>query len=201
MNIPGIDPDGPPASAAQLAAWATPLQTHLTALRAGVPASLTGQVEVLAAAVRGAQGGKPVNTDDASLNAALAAVNGWVHDFCGYTTLDVTDNGGVLTGVPSTLPAGPMVLKFTNTGADASKAGFILLLGKLHPDQSTTVADVSAGKTDLGSVADIVTVAQPTGSAPAYGLTTLRPGSYLLASPTGQPPTFSGTLAAGFTVG
>ncbi|WP_007516005.1 MULTISPECIES: hypothetical protein [Pseudofrankia] len=201
VNIPGIDPDGPPASAAELAAWATPLQTQVTALRAGVPADLTSKVDVLATVVQGAKEGKPVSTEDASLSAALTAVNGWAHDSCGYTTLDVTNSDGTaLAGVPATLPAGPVAMKFANTGTDPAKAGFILLLGKVRDGQTATAADVRAGKASLEDIADVVAVAQPTGSDPAYGLATLSPGRYIVATPVGPPPEFATILASGFEV-
>jgi hypothetical protein len=201
VNVPGIDPDGPPASAAELAAWATPLQPHITALRAGVPADLTGKVDTLATAVQGATEGKPVSTEDASLQAALTAVNAWAHDSCGYTTLDVTNSDGTaLSGVPTTLPAGPVAMKFTNTGTDPAKAGFILLLGKVRDGQTATAADVQSRKANLEDVADIVAVAQPTGSDPAYGLATLSPGRYIVSTPVGAPPEFATILASGFEV-
>ncbi|MDT3441187.1 MULTISPECIES: hypothetical protein [unclassified Pseudofrankia] len=200
-NVPGIDPDGPPASAAELAAWATPLQTQITALRAGVPADLTSKVDVLATVVQGAKEGKPVSTEDASLSAALTAVNGWAHDSCGYTTLDVTNSAGTaLDGVPATLPAGPVAMKFANTGTDPAKAGFILLLGKVRDGQTATAADVQARKANLEDIADIVAVAQPTGSDPAYGLATLSPGRYIVSTPVGPPPEFASILASGFEV-
>ncbi|WP_241834386.1 hypothetical protein [Pseudofrankia asymbiotica] len=202
VNVPGIDPEGPPASAAELTAWATPLQTQVTTVRAGVPASLTSQVDVLAAAVRGAKDGKPVSTDDASLRTALTAVNAWVHDSCGYTTLDVTNSdGGALAGVPATLPAGPVAMRFANTGSDPAKAGFILLLGKIRDGQTATAADVQSGKANLEDIADIVAVAQPTGPDPAYGLATLSPGRYIVSTPVGSPPEFAAILASGFEVG
>lgn len=201
VNIPGIDPDGPPASAAELAAWATPLQTQITAVRAGVPVDLTSKADALATVVQGAKEGKPVSTDDPSLTAALTAVNGWAHDSCGYTTLDVAkDDGGALSGVPASLPAGPVVMKFANTGTDPAKAGFILLLGKVRDDQTATAADVQAGKDNLENIADIVAVAQPTGSDPAYGLATLSPGRYIVSTPVGSPPEFAAILASGFEV-
>jgi len=201
VNVPGIDPDGPPASAAGLAAWAARLEPQVTTLRAGVPAVLTSQVDALAAAVRGAKDGKPVSTEDASLGAALTAVNGWAHDSCGYTTLDVTNSdGSALSGVPATLPAGPVAMKFTNTGTDPTKAGFILLLGKVRDGQTATAADVKSRKVNLEDVADIVAVAQPTGSGPAYGLATLRPGRYIVSTPVGPPPRFTTILASGFKV-
>ncbi|MBX6389091.1 MAG: hypothetical protein IRZ08_08835 [Frankia sp.] len=200
VNIPGIDGGAPPP-AAELAAWATKLQPQLTALRAGVPATLTSQVDVLAAAVRGAKDGKPVSAEDAALGAALTAVNAWAHDSCGYTTLDVANtDGSALAGVPATLPAGPVAMKFTNTGTDPAKAGFILLLGKVRDGQTATAADVQSRTVNLEDIADIVAVAQPTGSDPAYGLATLRPGRYIVSTPVGLPPQFTGILASGFEV-
>jgi len=201
VNIPGINPSAPPASAADLASWATPVLTNLTTVRAGVPANLTGQVDTLTTAVQGAKDGKPIDTEDASLGAALAAVDTWVHDSCGYTTLDVTNSDGTaLAGVPATLPAGPVAMKFANTGTDPAKAGFILLLGKVRDGEAATAADVQSGKVNLEDIADTVSVAQPTGPDPAYGLATLSPGRYIVTTPVGTPPEFSGVIATGFEV-
>ncbi|MBL7500814.1 hypothetical protein I6A84_41780 [Frankia sp. CNm7] len=201
VNIPGINPSQPPASAAELAAWATPLQTQLATLRAGVPASLTSQIDALDGVVRDAKDGKQVPTEDASLGAALTAVNGWAYDSCGYTTLDVTNSdGSALSGVSTSLPAGPVALKFTNAGSDPAKAGFILLIGKVRDGETATAADVRAGTAVLQEVSDIVGVAQPVGSGPAYGLTTLGPGRYIVSTPVGTPPEFATILASDLEV-
>jgi hypothetical protein len=58
VNSPGIDPDDPKATPAQLNAWAKPLEARITTVRAGVPAGLTGQVDTLARVVRDAEAGR-----------------------------------------------------------------------------------------------------------------------------------------------
>ncbi|SQD99399.1 conserved hypothetical protein [Parafrankia sp. Ea1.12] len=200
VGMPGIDPDSPPPSATEVQTWAASVEPHLGPLRAGVPGDVASQVDVLAETVRGAAEGKPPADPDGSMNTALTAVNAWAHDTCGYTTLDVTNSDGSgLAGVPASLPAGPVALKFTNTG-DPAKAGFILLLGRVRDGETATAADVQSGKTNIEAVADIVAVAQPTGSDPAYGLTTLVAGRYIVTTPIGAPPQFSGVIAAGFEV-
>ncbi|WP_045877862.1 hypothetical protein [Pseudofrankia sp. DC12] len=198
LNMPGLDPDAPAPSATEIQAWAASIEPHLAALRAGVPASVTESVDVLDRTVQAAKTGKPVADSGGSLSTALTAVDAWAHDSCGYTTLDVTNSdGGGLAGVPTSLPAGPVAMKFTNTG-DPAKAGFVLLLGKIRDGQTATAADVQSGKTNIEAVADIVAVAQPAGPNPAYGIATLSAGRYIVSAPVGAPPNFSAILATGF---
>ena len=43
-------------------------------------------------------------------------------------------------------------------------------------------------------------VAQPDGGRPAYATVRLTPGDYVITSPIGSPPNFSGILASQFHV-
>jgi hypothetical protein len=111
----------------------------------------------------------------------------------------VTDTAAGLTGVPPALPAGTVSVSFTNR-APPAKAGFIMLVGRVKPGAHYTLAAIRANQVDLTRIADIVVAAQPDGSRPAYATVRLTPGDYLITSPIGSPPNFSGILASQFHV-
>ena len=126
------------------------------------------------------------------------ALDKWAHDSCGFPTLDVTGTGTDLPGVPASLPAGPLSISFTNGGAP-EKAGFVLLVAKVKDGAQYTLDGIRDGSVDFTSVADVVGAAQPTAETPtAYTVATLTPGKFLVLSPIGAPPEFTGTVAAEF---
>ncbi|MDT3442554.1 MULTISPECIES: hypothetical protein [unclassified Pseudofrankia] len=188
-NFPGIDPDAPAPTADDLRAFAAAIEPAATALRANLPAELTGQADKLIAVVNGAKQGKPFDLDSSGLTEAGHAVDAWMYDHCGYPKLDVTNDAGTLTGVPASVTAGPVAIRFTNTG-DPNRAGFILLVGKAKDGATATAADVAAGRTDFQQIADVVTVSQPVGDEPGYTITRIPAGHYILDSPLGTPPDF-----------
>ena len=163
------------------------------------PPELDDSFSVLTAAVEGAKAGTPVNTEDPALSGALATINASAYDHCGFQTLAVVNDKGALSGVPVTLDAGPVAIKFTNSDDPATSA-FVLLVGHVKDGEKATLAEVLAGTADLGTIADMVAAAAPMGDAPAYAMARLTPGHYLVASPLGQPPAFSGFIGAEFDV-
>ena len=94
---------------------------------------------------------------------------------------------------------GTVSVSFTNH-AKADKAGFILLVGRVRPGAHYTLAAIRANKIDLTRIANIVVAAQPDGGRPAYATARLTPGNYVITSPIGSPPKFSGILASQFHV-
>src|SRR3954447_23308928 len=110
---PGADPDPPAPSAAQLQAWATGLATPCATLRENAPDSLHDSVAVLGGVLAGAKQGQRIDVSDPKVVAASNAVDGWVHDNCGFQTLDLTSTGGKLGPAPGLLRAGPVSIKFT----------------------------------------------------------------------------------------
>ncbi|MBX5442644.1 MAG: hypothetical protein IRZ32_14095 [Solirubrobacteraceae bacterium] len=170
-------------------------------LLANLPADLAGTVgPVLTRTLTEARAGRPLDDSDGSISAASTAIDRWVHDRCGYPMLDATTDGTALSGVPTSLPAGPLAISFTTTG-DPTTAGFALLLGKVKDGQTVTAADVQSGRAGFEQVTDIVGAAGPgVGARPGYSVTTLTAGRYIVASPLGSPPTFTGLLAVELTV-
>ena len=196
---PGTDPDGPTPTKQELATWAGKVQPALTMAAAGAPAELSASFATLQKTADAAKNGTPVNTDDPVLNEALRTINASVHDNCGFQTLDVTNSGGALVGVPATLDAGPLAVEFTNS-TNPGKASFVLLVARIKDGQSVPLADIQSGKADLAKVSDVLAGVQPTGPDPTYTTTTLTPGHYVVASPLGTPPSFSGIIAVEFDV-
>jgi hypothetical protein len=198
LAYPGADPDGPAPTPAQLAAWAATAAAPLQVIAANIPAQLDPDVLVVKTAVAAAAKGTALK-EDPSLSAARAAIDGSAHDHCGFVPLDVTGTGIALTGVPAAVSAGTVGVSFTNK-APAGKAGFVLLVARVHDGANYSLAQIRNNTVDLASISDIVIAAQPDSTGTAYAAASLRPGHYVVASPLGTPPSFTGTLVAGFDV-
>jgi hypothetical protein len=194
---PGADPDAPAPSTAELQGWAAGLATPFATLRDNAPDSLHDSVAVLGGVLAGAKQGQRIDVSDPKVVAASNAVDGWVHDSCGFQTLDLTSTGGKLGPAPGLLEPGPVSIKFTTSGEPQA---FVVLLARVKDGQRATAADVDAGKADFDKVAEVVGAAQPTGAGPVYGTATVTAGHYLLTSPLGTPPNFAGTTSLDLTV-
>jgi hypothetical protein len=197
LTYPGGDSGSTP-SAGQLRSWAAATTPRLQVLAANVPVSLDPDVATVRAMLTTISNGRPVDPTPAQY-AALTSFDRWGHGACGFTRLDVTNTATGLTGLPPALPAGAVSVSFTNR-APAAKAGFILLAGRVRPGAHYTLAAIRANKVDLTTIADIVVAAQPDGDRPAYATVRLTPGDYIVTSPIGSPPNFSGIVASEFHV-
>jgi hypothetical protein len=195
---PGADPDGPAPSAAEMQTWATTVAGPFATLRDNAPDSLQPSVAVLGGVLDQAKQGQRIDVSDPKITAASNAVDGWVHDNCGFQTLDLTSTGGKLGPAPTALKPGPVSIKFSSTG---DPSAFVLLLARVKDGQKAAAADVDAGRADFDTIAEVVGAAQPTGTGPAYGTATVTAGHYLLTSPLGTPPNFAGTASLDVTVG
>jgi hypothetical protein len=194
---PGADPDSPAPSAAELQTWAASVTTPFATLRDNAPATLNDSVAVLGGALDQARQGQRIDVSDPKITAASNAVDAWVHDSCGFQTLELTSTGGKLGPTPAALKPGPVSIKFTTTGEPAA---FVVLVARIKDGQQATAADVDAGRADFDKIAEVVGAAQPTGPEPAYATATVTAGRYLLTSPLGQPPNFTGTASLDLTV-
>ncbi|GAA1855532.1 hypothetical protein GCM10009836_39530 [Pseudonocardia ailaonensis] len=195
---PGADPDGPTPSADEMKAWAATVAGPLATVQRNAPDSLAAPLKVYADQLAQAQQGKPLDGSDPQSSAATNTLDQWVHDSCGFQTLDVTNDGGTLGPVTAALKPGPVAVRFTNAG-DPGKAGFVLLVARVKDGQSATPQQVDSG-TDIEQVADVAAGALPSGPGPAYAVATLKPGNYLVSAVLGTPPTFAGSTSAAFTV-
>ena len=195
---PGANPDGPAPSAAEMQTWATTVAGPFATLRDNAPDSLQPSVAVLGGVLDQAKQGQRIDVSDPKITAASNAVDGWVHDNCGFQSLDLTSTGGKLGPAPTALKPGPIAIKFSSTG---DPSAFVLLLARVKDGQKAAAADVDAGRADFDTIAEVVGAAQPTGAGPAYGTATVTAGHYLLTSPLGTPPNFAGTASLDVIVG
>ena len=194
---PGADPDAPAPAAAEMQAWAATMAAPYATLRDNAPATLNDSVAVLGGVLDQARQGQRIDVGDEKATAATTAIDAWVHDSCGFQTLDLTSSGGKLGPAPVGLRPGPVSIKFDSTG---DPSAFVVLLARVKDGQKATAADVDAGRADFDEVAEVVGAAQPTGPGPAYGTATVTAGHYLLTSPLGTPPDFAGTASLDVTV-
>ena len=194
---PGADPDSPAPSAAEMQTWAASVATPFATLRDNAPATLNDSVAVLGGVLDQARQGQRIDVGDPKITAASNAVDAWVHDSCGFQTLELTSAGGKLGPAPAALKPGPVSIKFTSTG---DPAAFVVLVARIKDGRQATAADVDAGRADFDKIAEVVGAAQPTGPGPAYATATVTAGRYLLTSPLGQPPNFAGTTSLDLTV-
>jgi hypothetical protein len=194
---PGADPDSPAPSATEMQSWAASVATPFATLKANAPDTLHESVAVLGGVLDQAGQGQRVDATDPKIATASSAVDAWVHDSCGFQTLDLTSTGGKLSPASTALEPGPVSIKFTTSGEPAA---FVVLLARVKDGQRATAADVDAGKADFDKIADVVGAAQPSGPGPAYGTATVTAGHYLLTSPLGAPPNFTGTTSLDLTV-
>jgi hypothetical protein len=197
LSYPGGDSGSTP-SAAQLRNWAATTAPRLQILAANVPVSLDPDTAIVRAMLTTTSHGTSVDPTPAQ-EAALMSFDRWGHSACGFIRLDIANTAAGLTGVPSVLPAGTVSVSFTNR-APAARAGFILLVGRVKPGAHYTLAAIRANKIDLTTIADIVVAAQPDGDRPAYATVRLTSGDYVVTSPIGSPPNFSGIIASEFHV-
>jgi hypothetical protein len=195
---PGADPDSPAPPAAEMQAWAAGVASPYATLRDNAPATLNDSVAVLGGVLDQARQGQRIDVGDEKTAAATTAIDAWVHDSCGFQTVDLTSAGGKLGPAPGALKPGPVSIKFSSTG---DPSAFVVLLARVRDGQKATAADVDAGRADFDKVAEVVGAAQPTGAGPAYGTATVTAGHYLLTSPLGTPPNFAGTASLDVTVG
>ncbi len=194
---PGADPDAPAPAAAEMQAWAAGVAAPYATLRDNAPATLNDSVAALGGVLDQARRGQRIDVGDAKTTAATTAIDAWVHDSCGFQTLDLTSSGGKLGPAPVGLRPGPVSIKFDSTG---DPSAFVVLVARIKDGQQATAADVDAGRADFEMVAEVVGAAQPTGPGPAYGTATVTAGHYLLTSPLGTPPDFAGTASLDVTV-
>lgn len=193
MRYPGGDPDAPPATPDQLRGWAAETSEVLEPLAQSVPVALDPQIATLRASLASLGQGEPLDEEDSS-STAMAALDEWGRARCGFTTVDVVDPGSSLEGVPATVPAGPASLSFTSTGPP-EQAGFVLLVMRARDGAAYDLDSVRDGTVDPVEVADVAAAVQPSPGETGFATVTLAPGRYLVVSPNGAPPDFTGILA------
>jgi hypothetical protein len=105
--------------------------TALSAVESTAPPAIASQVQAVVATARSANqsGGDPTEIDP-SFEQNFNAIQQYRYDSCGYTQLDVTGIEYEFQGLPSTVPAGPVAIRFTDTGAELHELAIYRVKGK-----------------------------------------------------------------------
>jgi hypothetical protein len=94
-------------------------ESALSQAASAAPPELATQTQAVVAAIRSAaQSGKDPFEVDPNFEQNVTAIDGYRYNSCGYTQLDVTGIEYEFQGLPKTLPAGPVAIRFTDTGAE-----------------------------------------------------------------------------------
>jgi hypothetical protein len=90
----------------------------LTEMESTAPPAVATNVQAAAALVRTAIQERKDPFDDPSFEQNFNAINEYRYTSCGYRQLDVTGIEYEFQGLPKTLPAGTVAIRFTDTGAE-----------------------------------------------------------------------------------
>jgi hypothetical protein len=83
------------------------------------PPEIATQVQAVVAATRTAiQSGQDPREADPNFDQNFGAMEAYRYNSCGYTQLEVTGVEYEFQGLPKTLPAGTVAIRFTDTGAE-----------------------------------------------------------------------------------
>jgi hypothetical protein len=94
-------------------------ETALGQAETTAPPEIATQVQGVVAATRtGIQSGQDPREADPTFEQNFDAMQQYRYNSCGYTQIDVTGNEYAFEGLPKTVPAGPVAIGFTDTGAE-----------------------------------------------------------------------------------
>lgn len=94
-------------------------QTALSAAESAAPPEIAQQVQAVVAVTQtAAQSGGNPNDIDPNFRQNFIALQQYRFNSCGYQQLDVTGVEYEFQGVPKTLPAGKVAIRFTDAGAE-----------------------------------------------------------------------------------
>lgn len=190
-NVPTAEGDGPgsPTPPAAVKEWASAVAPLLDAAIADAPTAVAGPLTTLKPLVATAVvNGVDPNFDNPAVLESVTAYEAWAHANCGYQKVALTETDDQLTGLPSTLKAGPTSFLAKNTGSYLH----VVLIGK-PKDPALTIEQLQTmpieqvfGAVDLLPGAAVA----PPGQTSGY-LVDLTPGRYVVICPVddqGQPP-------------
>ena len=92
--------------------------TSLAEMETTAPPAVATNVQTAAALVRTAIQERKDPFDDPTFEQNFNAINEYRYNSCGYTQLDVTGVEYEFQGLPKTVPAGNVAIRFTDTGAE-----------------------------------------------------------------------------------
>jgi hypothetical protein len=105
-------------------------EASLTQIESTAPPEVAATVQAAAASVRSAIQAKKDPFDDPTFEQNLNAIDQYQYNSCGYTQLDVTGIEYEFQGLPKTVPAGNVAIRFTDTGAEFHELAIFRVKGK-----------------------------------------------------------------------
>lgn len=180
--------DGPPNPAA-LKQFAGQLKPLVDKFVASAPSAVKADATSIQSIVdSAASGGDPSKLDPSNpaLGKPLNGVEKWVHDSCGFQTLDVMGVDYAFQDLPKSLKAGPTSVEFMNHAKDEQheisvlriKPGSGVAADKLVGDIQT---DANAAEQKYGDKVEPVGQTEATPGQTAYVTLDLKPGEYVAA--------------------
>jgi hypothetical protein len=148
------------------------LETALSQVESTVPSEIAAPTQAVVAATRNAvQSGRDPFEADPNFEQNFTALQQYRYNSCGYTQLDVTGLEYEFQGLPKTLPAGPVAVRFTDTGAELhelqifrvkSKDSVKKIIGLSKKEQRKKIEEVGTAFTLQGqTVYDIFDLSKP----------------------------------------
>jgi hypothetical protein len=105
-------------------------EASLTQMESTAPPEVAASVQAAATSVRTAIQSRKDPFDDPSFEQNINAIDQYRYNSCGYTQLDVTGIEYEFQGLPKTLPAGKVAIRFTDTGAEFHELAIVRVKSK-----------------------------------------------------------------------
>jgi hypothetical protein len=149
--------------------------TALGEAESTAPPDIAPTVQAIVAAVRqGFQSGQDPFESDPSLQQTFNQLQQYRYNSCGYQQLDVTGVEYEFQGLPKTVPAGNVAIKFTDNGAELHELDVVRVKGK---DSAKKLAGLS--QKELAKKAEEVGGAFAQQGQTSYTIVDLtKPGRY-----------------------
>jgi hypothetical protein len=105
-------------------------QAALTQIESTAPPEVATSVQAAAAQVRTAIQSRQDPFEDPTFEQNINAIDEYRYNSCGYTQVDVTGVEYAFEGLPKTVPAGTVAIRFTDTGAELHELAIARVKGK-----------------------------------------------------------------------
>ena len=116
-------------------------QTALSQAESTAPPEIASQVQAVVAATQtAAQSGRDPNQVDPNFEQNFNVLQRYRYNACGYTQVDVTGVEYEFLGLPKTVPAGNVAIRFTDNGTELHELEIVRVKGK---DSAKKIAGLS----------------------------------------------------------
>jgi hypothetical protein len=113
------------------------------------PEGLDQQLQTADDAVADALAGDPAAFESPEFTAAITDIGSWVHEDCGFASVEVDAVDHAFEGLDDSLPVGPASFRLTNGGADAH----VMVIHRFDDDSELSADDLVAAMEPMGSTA------------------------------------------------